>query len=125
MAIAGIHGVHVYVSDLDAAVAWYRETLGMVVRVDRPMDAGLRWVEVGPIDSATALVLVHGYGQWSAERVGGPTGISLVADNVRATCQDLADRGVVLVTEPRQFPWGWFAEFQDLDGNVLAVGGPE
>ena len=47
-AITGVHTVGIPVTDQDQAVAFYVDTLGLGVRLDRPLDQGARWIEVAP-----------------------------------------------------------------------------
>lgn len=83
-----------------------------------------RWLSVVPPGAQTALVLVHGYADWTPERVGKSTGFVLGTDDVRATYGQLRDRGVHFTSEPEERPWGTYAEFEDQDGNgyVLVQG---
>jgi lactoylglutathione lyase len=122
MAIDAIHAATVYVNDQAAALAWYREVLGFELRRDSPFDDANRWIEVAPSGAETGIVLIAGFAGWTPEKVGGDTGIILRSADVAATCQDLQDRGVVFDLPATQFPWGWTAVFQDLDGNRLVLG---
>lgn len=122
MAIDHLHAATVHVSDQDAALAWYQEVLGFVVRADTPFDGGNRWIEVAPPGETTGIVLIKGFGGWTPEKVGGDTGIIFRSSDVPAACQDLQDRGVVFDMPPQQFPWGWNAVFRDLDGNRFVLG---
>ncbi|MCP6646295.1 hypothetical protein NL493_29545, partial [Klebsiella pneumoniae] len=83
-----------------------------------PFGDGQRWLEVAPLGAKTTLLLIHGFGGWTPEKVGTDTGIVLTADDVPATFQDLSDRGVVFPMEPQELPWGWNAVFADPDGNT-------
>jgi len=124
MAIDGIQVASVYVSDPDLALAWYQDALGMEVRHDALFSGERRWIEVAPPGAATALALVHKHADWTPDRVGRSTGITLYAENVPATCQDLRDRGVTVTMGPTKFDWGWLAAFVDLDGNAFQLRGP-
>ena len=57
--IARIGTVIVPVADQDAALGFYRDTLGFEVRLDAPFPGG-RWLEVGPPGAETTLALVPG-----------------------------------------------------------------
>ncbi|MGI9253761.1 MAG: VOC family protein [Thermomicrobiales bacterium] len=122
MAVDGIHAATVYVSDQTAALAWYQEVLGFEVRANNPFEGTNRWIEVAPAGSDAAIVLIHGFGGWSPEKVGTDTGIILRSRDVPGTCQDLQDRGVVFDMPAQEFPWGWNAIFRDLDGNRFVLG---
>src|SRR4029079_7231633 len=61
------------ISDQDAAIAYYTQTLGWELRADVPFgdEGGNRWVEVAPPGSATRLALNPPMGEW------GPGGSSI------------------------------------------------
>jgi lactoylglutathione lyase len=82
----------------------------------------MRWIEVAPPGAATSIVLAHGYGGWSEEKVGQFTGIGLEADDIEATYRELSGRGVTFTEKPTKQPWGWQAQFVDKDGNGYVLG---
>ncbi|MGI9253762.1 MAG: VOC family protein [Thermomicrobiales bacterium] len=126
MAITGIQFAFVYVSDLERAIAWYRDALGMPVRIDNPMPGGVgRWVEVAAPGSEAALVLLYGHSGWTPEKVGVETGIGLRARDADATLLAFTERGVEFVHPIVKESWGWFALIKDLDGNTFVIGGDE
>ena len=55
-------------------------------------------------------------------RIGTFTGISFVADDVVATCKELASKGVTFIQEPQKADWGTAAVFADPDGNQFVIG---
>src|SRR5260221_486128 len=75
---------------------------------------------MGPNPSGAGIALFTPPGQ--QDRIGSFTGISFVADDVMATCRDLAKRGVRFVQEPKQADWGTSAIIADPDGNQFVVG---
>src|SRR5689334_20695741 len=103
--ISQVSVASVYVSDYEKAKAFYTEKLGFEVRDDQPMGPDSRWLSVVPPGAQTALVLVHGYADWTPERVGKSTGIVLGTDDIRATYEQLRDRGVHFTSEPEEQPW--------------------
>ena len=119
--IDGIYAATVFVNDQAAALAWYTGVLGMEVRLDAPFEGGMRWLEVAPPGAPTGLLLVHGYGGWSPERVGRETGVVLTAGDVEATFHDLTGLGVVFPMPPQRFDWGWNAMLADPDGNTFVL----
>ena len=42
--------------------------------------------------------------------------------DIYKTHEELTARGVEFVEAPTQQPWGWWAEFKDLDGNRYGLG---
>lgn len=122
MGITGIYSADVFVSDIDSAIDFYVNTLGFDKRADDPMDdKGHRWVEVVPPGTETPLILSHGLGHWSPERVGVYTGVILKVGDMAGTAETLKGKGVVFTSEPEASPWGSFAEIQDPDGNTFVL----
>ncbi len=74
----------VYVSDQDKALDFYVNKLGFEVRADATM-GDMRWIQVAPRGAVTTIVLAHGYGGWSEEKVGQFTCVGLEADDLEAT----------------------------------------
>src|SRR6476660_9713854 len=50
-----------------------------------------------------------------------PASITIETDDVRQTVDELKSRGVEFVSDVLEFPWGYIAQFQDPDGNLLQV----
>ncbi|MEA2207340.1 MAG: hypothetical protein QOE77_4116 [Blastocatellia bacterium] len=44
-----------------------------------------------------------------------------MADDVKATCRELAAKGVVFIQEPKEADWGTSAIFADPDGNQFVL----
>lgn len=125
MSITKLYSTHVFVNDLDRAIDFYVDKLGFEKRVDEPFDEeGHRWVEVVPQGSDTALILAHGYGDWSPERVGGHTGLMFSVDEMASTVETLKARGVTFQGEPEPTPYGIFAHATDPDGNTFTLHDP-
>lgn len=122
MGITGVYSADIFVGDVDRAIDFYVDKLGFEKRTDEPMDeAGHRWVEVAPPGSATALILAHGFGHWSPERVGVYTGLIFSVADMASTFETLKGQGVTFKKEPEGSPWGIFAEVQDPDGNTFIL----
>jgi lactoylglutathione lyase len=111
----------VYVSDQDKALDFYVNKLGFEVRADDTMGA-MRWIQVAPKGAVTTIVLAHGYGGWSEDKVGQFTGIGLEADDLEATYRELSSRGVEFTEKPSRQPWGTQSQFVDQDGNGYVLG---
>jgi catechol 2,3-dioxygenase-like lactoylglutathione lyase family enzyme len=117
--IKAIKFVGVPVSDQDGALEFYTKKLGFRVITDQPFDDKQRWIELGVGRSGTGLALFTPPGH--ENRIGTFTGISFVADDVMATCRELAEKGVVFVKEPAKADWGTAAIISDPDGNQFVV----
>jgi len=120
--ITKLYSADIFVSDVDKAIDFYVDKLGFEKRTDEPFDEqGHRWVEVVPEGSDTVLILVHGFGGWSPEKVGGQSGLMFSVDDMASTYETLKARGVTFKSEPYTTPYGIFAEAQDPDGNILTL----
>lgn len=121
MGIRHVKTTTVPVSDSDKALDFYVNKLGFVVHRDDPMGPDMRWIEVAPPDGQTHIVLARGYGH-GADRVGTFTGLVLEADDIRATYEQMRDKGVKFSEGPTPQPWGGIqALFEDQDGNGFVL----
>ncbi|MFE3193908.1 VOC family protein [Nocardia sp. NPDC059240] len=85
--------VVVPVTDQQQALAFYRDALGLELRRDFQAEAGFRWLEVAPAESATTIALVPPRGgMWGS--VGGDTRIILHSNDITATHAGLRARGI-------------------------------
>jgi catechol 2,3-dioxygenase-like lactoylglutathione lyase family enzyme len=118
--------VDVFVDDQDRARDFYTGLLGFAVKDDVAYGAGGRWLTVvspeepdgtelllAPVnDPAKALQAVR--------RETGTPAVSFTTDDCRRRYEELRDRGVVFVSEPRQMDYGGIdAVFEDGCGNLL------
>ncbi len=109
-----LYSVAIFVSDIDRAVAFYHETLGLPLR-----SRGSFGAELCEGDSRIG---VHPAAHAEAKgMVGRHTGITLHVPDLLHHCGVLHDRGVRFVAEPTQQAWGIMAMVADPDGNVLAL----
>lgn len=118
--ITQVGRVMVPVSDQDAGIAFYTETLGFSLAADVPFGDGERWVEVAPPGGGTALALVPARGEYQPGRM---TGIALGSPDPRSDHHELKAKGVDVDDEvmggdgtvPLLF------SFRDHDGNALMI----
>ena len=118
--IKAIKFVGVPVADQEKALDFYTRVLGFRVITDQPFDDAQRWIELGIGRSGTGISLFTPPGQ--EDRIGTFSGIAFVADDVMATCRELAAKGVKFVQEPKKADWGTSAIFADPDGNQFVIG---
>ena len=111
--IEGIAAIWLPVTDMDRAVAFYRDQLGLDV-VDHDGD----WSEVTAGDQRIGLN--------AGESPAGDGGavIAFAVDDIEATVSDLKEKGVEFAGELSEHPWGRIAPFKDPDGNDLQVYAP-
>jgi len=118
-----INTVVIPVSDQDAAIAFYVETLGFQKRTDIPFGNGYRWVEVAPGDAETTIALAPPpEGRPTGNR---ETGIGLQTDDIDAYHAELKAAGVDVDAEVSRVgdpvpPLFWL---RDPEGNSLMVVG--
>jgi catechol 2,3-dioxygenase-like lactoylglutathione lyase family enzyme len=121
----------VWVNDQDEALAFYTDKLGMEVRADvtMPEMGDFRWLTVSPAgqeDVAIVLMKVPGPPVFDAETTqairdltakGAASAIFLTTDDVYAEAEAMKARGVELVDEPQERPYGIDCSFRDPSGN--------
>ena len=122
MGITRLYSADMYVHDLDGAIDFYVGKLGFEKRADEPVDEeGHRWVEVAPEGSETAIVLAHGFGSWSPEKVGGWSRKIFAVEDMAGTVEGLKAKGVAFEDESEESPYGVYAQVRDPDGNVIGL----
>lgn len=109
--------VSVPVSNVDRAVAFYRDTLGMTLLEDEPMGPTMRWVQLQPGDGGATIALTTWF---DALQPGGLQGLMIDVPDVDAEHARLSDAGVTLSPLGDQ-PWGRATMFKDPDGNGLIL----
>jgi predicted enzyme related to lactoylglutathione lyase len=110
--------VHIPVSDVDRAKAFYTEKAGFNTDHDHRVNDQIRFVQLTPPGSACSIAIGTGLGVEAAP--GSVQGMQVVVSDVDAARAELAGRGVD-VSEVQTFPWGRFIFFSDPDGNRWAV----
>lgn len=113
--------VGVNVKDQDRALDFYTNVLGFKLLTDKPMGPNARWIEVSPPGAETHLAL------WTPpgleDRIGTFSGVVFRCDDIKATYEELRERGVKFTEEPRDQPGGTMAQFVDPDGNTFVLRG--
>lgn len=117
--IRGIKFVSIPVSDQDAALKFYTESLGLKVITDQPFTEKQRWIElmIPGADTGVALFTPEGH----EKRIGEFQSISFWCEDVFATADALKKKGVAFTKEPATESWGSAAVFQDPDGNQFVL----
>jgi lactoylglutathione lyase len=109
-----LYSVAIFVSRIDRAVEFYRDTLGLPMVKHGSFGAEF-------LDGDTHLGIHPAVHPDAKALVGRHTGITLFVPDLLHYCGVLHDRGVSFVTEPTQQPWGIMAMVADPDGNMLAL----
>ena len=128
-----IHQTFLPQDDPDAALAFYRDTLGFEVRNDVGY-AGMRWITVGPADrTGTSIVLyppAADPGITDDERrtiaemmaKGTYAGINLATRDLDGTFERLQASDADVVQEPTEQPWGVRdCAVRDPAGNLIRI----
>lgn len=116
--LSEVTSVMLGVRDLNASLEFYRDKLGLKVKMQ---ETQLALLDVGPV----TLGLSPGHVRL-APQVNGATEIVFRVENVRSARQALIDRGVAFMNEPRQVTQtDWAAHFRDPDGHLLSIFGPQ
>lgn len=113
------------VSDVDAAIDFYRNKVGFTLDQDNKVKEGLRFVQLTPPGSACSIAFGEGIAEFgegvaAPVRPGSVKGLQVVVKDARETREHLVSQGVA-ASEIQEFPWGIFTFFSDPDGNRWAV----
>ncbi len=116
--ITRVHSATIIVSDQEKALQFYTDVLGWEKRLDNTLPDGYRFLTVAPKGAAMEIALGKSEMFGGAEGVG--RGISLIADDIQKTHDELVAKGVTFSLPPEKMPWGAMgAEFSDPDGNTF------
>jgi catechol 2,3-dioxygenase-like lactoylglutathione lyase family enzyme len=120
----------ILVHDPDAALAFYRDALGLELRNDVAR-GDLRWITVGAgSQPGVAIVLTNYLNDGSADRKtidelaakGVPNGVQFSSDDLDASFEQVRAAGAEIAQEPTDQPWGArdFA-VRDPSGNLIRI----
>jgi predicted enzyme related to lactoylglutathione lyase len=109
--------VHVPVTDVDRAKAFYTEQIGFNADHDHQVNEKLRFVQLTPPGSACSIAIGTGLTQM---KPGSIEGLMMVVADVQAARDELMQRGTE-VSEIDVQPWGSFVYFSDPDGNAWVL----
>ena len=128
-----IHSSFLAHNDPDAALAFYRDTLGFEVRLDVGYE-GMRWLTVGPVDQKSTSIVLHppavDPGITDDERriiiemmAKGTYGSLLLATgDLDATFEKIQASGAEVVQEPIEQPYGVRdCAVRDPAGNLIRI----
>jgi catechol 2,3-dioxygenase-like lactoylglutathione lyase family enzyme len=120
----------VIVNDADAALAFYRDTLGLELRNDVAR-GDFRWITVGAAAQPGVSIVLTNYVQGSPDDLdtvaalvakGGLYGPHFSAGDLDAVFAAVRDAGGEVVQEPTTQPWGVRdCAFRDPSGNLVRV----
>ncbi|MER7441908.1 VOC family protein [Micromonospora avicenniae] len=128
-----IHYAFLPQTDPDAALAFYRDTLGFEVRNDVGY-GGMRWLTVGPVKQPGTSIVLHppaaDPGITDDERrtileliaKGSYGAVTLASDDLDEVFERLVASGAEVVQEPTEQPYGVRdCAFRDPTGNLIRI----
>jgi uncharacterized glyoxalase superfamily protein PhnB len=128
-----IHQAYLPHDDPDAALAFYRDTLGFEVRNDVGY-RGMRWITVGPVGQPGTSIVLHPPGadpgitdderRTIAEMMAKGTyaGINLATKDLDGIFERLQAKDADVVQEPTDQPWGIRdCAVRDPAGNLIRI----
>ena len=128
-----IHATYLPHNDPDAALSFYRDTLGFEVRNDVGYK-GMRWITVGPVDQPGTSIVLHppaaDPGITDEERrtitemmaKGTFASINLATKDLDSTFEKLQASDAEVVQEPTDQPYGVRdCAFRDPSGNMVRI----
>ena len=112
-----IEVVHIPVTDVDRAKAFYVDQVGFNADHDIVVSPEIRFVQLTPPGSACSIVLGTGL---TSMTPGTQRDLMVVVPDADAARAELLGRGVA-ASEIDPQPWGRFVYFADPDGNTWSV----
>jgi catechol 2,3-dioxygenase-like lactoylglutathione lyase family enzyme len=119
--------------DPDAALAFYRDTLGLEARNDVARE-DFRWITVGAASQPGVAIVLTNYLDGSpADRdalaalvaKGALNGVHFHTDDLDASFETLRASGAEIVQEPTEQPWGTRdCAVRDPSGNLVRIDQP-
>ncbi|OIH99786.1 MULTISPECIES: VOC family protein [unclassified Curtobacterium] len=113
---SGVAAVWVPVSDMERAVAFYRDTLGLTVK-----DQSDDWSEI----DANGLMIGLNSRESATSSSGGGAVVTFQPDgSIEDEVASLKERGADIQGEISEHPWGKIIPFKDSEGNDLQLYSP-
>ncbi len=112
------------VDDYDKAIQFYTEKLNFELVEDTVLSETKRWVLVSPLGdkNSCSILLAKAANDEQLTRVGNQTGgrvfLFLNTDDFWRDFNNLKAKGVTIIREPSEEPYGTVAVFSDLYGNL-------
>jgi predicted enzyme related to lactoylglutathione lyase len=101
-----------FVSDMDAAVAFYRDTLGLAPSFQSPF-----WSE---FDTGETKLALH---PASDENPAGSVQLGLGTDDIDGFCANIQSQGLVVTSPPTDMHGTRIARFRDMEGAEISISG--
>ncbi len=119
--------IMLFVKDQNEALDFYTNKLGFVKVTDVSPAPGWRFLTVAPKGQGTEIILhvpdadMQGEAEAKLETglIGKTPALMFKVDDCRKTCDELRSKGVKILKEPGEAPYGIQALIVDLYGNPL------
>ena len=128
-----IHSSYLPHSDPEESLAFYRDVLGVEVRLDVGYE-GMRWITVGPVGQPDTAIVLHPPAvdpgitdderKTIAEMMAKGTfgGINLASDDLDGAFEKIEASGAEIVQEPMDQPYGLRdCAVRDPAGNTIRI----
>jgi predicted enzyme related to lactoylglutathione lyase len=112
--IQSLHSVAVFVTNIDRAIEFYRDTLGLALTKQGSFGAEF-------LEGDTHLGVHPAVHPDAKALVGRHTGVTFFVKDLLDYCSRLHEHGVRFLAEPTQQSWGIMAMIADPEGNVFAL----
>lgn len=125
--IGNMTHVMIFIKDYDEALDFYTNKLGFEKVTDVSPIPGWRFLSVAPKGQGTEIILhkpiASMQGEAEAKRetelIGKTPSLMFKVDDCRKTCDELRLKGVKVIKEPGEAPYGIQAQIIDIYGNHL------
>jgi catechol 2,3-dioxygenase-like lactoylglutathione lyase family enzyme len=115
--------IQIFVSDLDKAITWYVEKLGMKL-VSRSDDWKSATLSIGGVNYDICQPIPKWGSNWlkAKNKIGGLKGIFFYIKDINQSFIEMKSKGVKFLHPPFKTPWGECkAHFVDLDKNEFSL----
>jgi len=115
--------VSLLIGAYDEAIDFYVNKLNFKLIEDTKLEKDKRWVLVGPKGkNSFSILLAKAADEPQKSRIGNQTGgrvfLFLKTDNFKRDYQNLINKNITIVRQPKEEPYGTVAVFEDLYGNL-------
>jgi len=114
--VAGVSNVWVPVQDMDRALGFYRDVLGLSVKMESP-----EWSE---LDASGLSIGLNARESASGSSSGGAVITFQPERGLEAEVEELKGKGVTFTGDISSYEWGSLAPFKDSEGNDLQLYAP-
>lgn len=115
MTIKGVDFVLYNISDYQQALVFYRDTLGLKLSEEY----GGFWLEFEVGNITLALRAPHPGG--TLDNRSGGCAVALAVEDIKATMEELRQKGVHIISEPEESGVCFMAEISDPDNNLIIL----